>query len=197
MNFELADDISKHLADDKLEEAISLAETNLRELPSTDFNKLLGKNLLHQTDQLVDFFTNFYETTRRNLPIKAVYVEMNGFTINCDLWFLDLFAFDKVGGTDDTDWLSDWEEENSTLENFTLTGYEELQQIYQDFLDNEKYKDNRMQAASEVAELLIVLRLQELVKSALIKAKQKNLPWSVIPFFASAHDYYNLVYRVS
>jgi len=197
MNFELADDISKLLADDKLDEAILLAEKKLKDLTSTEFTRLLGKHLLHQTDHLVNFFTDFYETTKHKLSIKAVYAEMNGFTINCDLWFLDLFAFDKVGGTDDVDWLSDWEEGNSTIKSFPLTGYEELQQIYQDYMDNQKYKDKKMQASSDVAELLIVLRLQELVKSAATKAKQKNLPWSTIPVFASAHDYYDLVYRVN
>lgn len=195
MNFKLAEDISGLLVDDKLDAAILLAETKLKEQVPTDFNKLLGKNLLHQTDKLVDFFSDFYDTVNVNLDIKAIYAEMNGFTINCDLWFLDLFAFDKVGGTDDTDWLADWEEGNSTINSFALTGYEELQATYQDYMDNEKYKDSKIKAASDVAELLIVLRLQELVKSATDTAKNKNLPWATIPVFASAHDYYDTVYR--
>ena len=77
------------------------------------------------------------------------------------MWFLYLFAFDKVGGTDDTDWLADWEEENSTEASFPLTGYEELQKGYQDYHVNEKYNDSKMEVATDVAELLIVSRLQE------------------------------------
>ncbi len=197
MNFELAENISGLLSDDKLDEAILLAEAKLKEQAPTDFNKLLGKNLLHQTDKLVAFFSDFYDTVNSNLDIKAIYAEMNGFTINCDLWFLDLFAYDKVGGTDDTDWLADWEEGNSTINSFPLTGYEELQATYQDYMDNQKYKDNKMQGASDVAELLIVLRLQELVRAATELAKSKNLFWATIPVFASAHDYYDTVYKVN
>ncbi len=197
MNFELADDISTLLADDKLEAAILLAETKLKEQVPTDFNKLLGKILLHQTDKLVDFFSDFYDTVNDNLDIKAIYAEMNGFKINCNLWFLDLFAFDKVGGIDDTDWLADWEEGNSTINSFPLTGYEEIQATYQDYIDNEKYKDSNMQAASDVAELLIVLRLQELVRAATETAKHKKLSWATIPVFASAHDYYDTVYKAN
>lgn len=174
-----------------------LAELKLKEQVSTDFNKLFGKKLLHQTNKLVDFFSDFYEDVNGNLNIKAIYVEMNDFTINCDLWFLDLFAYDKVGGTDDTDWLADWEEGNSTINSFPLTGYEELQATYQAYIDKEKYKDSKIQAASNVAELLIVLRLQELVRAATEVAKNKNLLWATIPVFVSAHDYYDIVYKAN
>ncbi|GAO43216.1 hypothetical protein [Flavihumibacter petaseus] len=197
MNFELAEDISELLSTNKLDDAILLAETKLKEQVSTDFNKLLGQDLLHQTDKLVDFFSDFCESVISNLDLKAIYAEMNGFTINCDLWFLDLFAYDKVGGTDDTDWLADWEEGNSTTNSFPLTGYEELQKTYQDYMDNQKYKDSQIQAASDVAELLIVLRLQELVRAATEVAKNKNLFWATIPVFASAHDYYDTVYKAN
>ncbi len=197
MNFEFSDNISKLLNEDKLNEAIIVAEKKLAEQVPTDFNKLSGKKLLHQTDELVIYFSSFYETIKNKLDIKAFYAEMNGFTINCDLWFLDLFAYNKVGGTDDTDWLADWEEGNSTFSSFPLTGYEELQAIYQDYADNGRYKDSLLNAASDAAEILIILRLQELVKAATISAKNKNLPWAVIPVFASAHDYYNIVYKAS
>jgi hypothetical protein len=197
MNFELYDDIGKLLKDDKLDEAIMLAETKLKEQTTTDFNKLLGKNLLHQTDKLVDFFSNFYNRVKGNLDIKAIYGEMNDFTINCDLWFLDLFAYDKVGGLDDTDWLAEWEQGNSSQESFALIGYEELQATYQDYMDNKKYKDSKMEAASDVAELLIMLRYQELIRAVTKTAKQKDLPWSTIPVFATVHDNYDTVYKAS
>lgn len=197
MNFELADDIGKLLKDDKLDEAILLAETRLKDQATTDFNKLFGKNLLHQTDKLVDYFTDFHKKVNSNLDIKAIYGEMNGFTINCDLWFLDLFAYDKVGGLDNTDWLADWEEGNSTEERFPLTGYEELQEVYQDYQDNEKYKDSKIAAASDVAELLIMLRYQELIRAVKTTAIQRNLPWVTIPVFATVHDNYDTVYKAS
>ena len=60
MNFELSGAISNLLTEDKLDQAILLAETKLKEQTPTDFKKLLGKNLLHQTDKLVDFLNGFH-----------------------------------------------------------------------------------------------------------------------------------------
>ena len=163
---------------------------------ATNFNKLLGKNLLHQTNELVDYFSNFYDAIKSNLDINAIYVEMNEFTINWDLWFLELFAYDHIGEISDLDWLTDWEEGNSSDNIFPLTGFEDLQMAYQDYMDNEKYRNEKMERASNVAELLIILRLQELVRDAVQKAKQKNLPWATIPVFATAHDY-DMIYRIN
>src|SRR5262245_5542049 len=129
MNFELADTIGDLLDENKLDEAILLAENELRQQEPADFNRLLNRDLLHQVTLLVDFFSAFYARVKENLDVKAIYAEMNGFTINWDLWFLDLFAYDLAGETADTDWLADWEEGNSTKERFPLTGYEELQAV--------------------------------------------------------------------
>jgi hypothetical protein len=126
MDFEFAEEISNLLAEGKLDDAILLAEIKLKEQAPTEFQKLLGKNLLHQTHNLVDYFAEFHNKVQGRLDVKAIYAEMNGFTINCDLWFLNLFAFDHVGDTKDTDWLAYWKEGNSTIENFRLTGFEEL-----------------------------------------------------------------------
>ncbi|MCX6148589.1 MAG: hypothetical protein NTW25_15250 [Candidatus Kapabacteria bacterium] len=195
MNFELIDEIGKLLKNDKLNEAIQLTEAKLREQIKSDFNKLLGKNLLHQTDLLVEYFNNFYDKVKDNLNIQAIYGEMNDFTINCDMWFLNLFAYDKLGELDDTEWLADWEDENASKNRFVLTGYEELQEAYQDYQDNAKYKVKEILEASDITEILIMLRYQELIKATKLIAKQKNLSWRRIPVFASVHDCYDTVYK--
>lgn len=195
MNHELSTEISSLLRDDKLMAAIELAEGKLKEQMATDFNRLLGKDLLHLTDHLVIYISDFYEKVENNLNIKAIYAEMNGFTINYDLWFLDLFAYDHLGGIEDTDWLADWEKDNSTDNRFPLTGFEELQLAYQDYMENQRWRNRAIEKASDVAELLIVLRLQELMKSAVTKAKQQKLSWAVIPVFVTAHDYDDMIYK--
>jgi hypothetical protein len=60
---------------------------------------------------------------------------------------------------------------------------------------NEKYKDIKMEAASDVAELLIVLRFQELISASVQTAGKKGLQWATIPVFASAHDHYDIVFK--
>lgn len=68
--------------------------------------------------------------------MEPLYCEMNGFTINPDLWFLDAFAYEKFGGTDDFDWLANWG--TSTQESFVLNEMEDLQAIYEDYMNNKK-----------------------------------------------------------
>ncbi|NET33843.1 MAG: hypothetical protein F6K19_17790 [Cyanothece sp. SIO1E1] len=50
---------------------------------------------------------------------------MNGFDINPDRWYCDLFTYDTDGGIDDFDWLSDWQSEY--YQDYTITGLEDLQ----------------------------------------------------------------------
>lgn len=197
MNFDLAEDISSLLADNKMQEAIDLAELNLKEQPPNGFQQLLQKDLRGNTDKLVDFISNFYNKVKGRLSVKAIYAEMNGFTINYGLWYLDLFAYDEVGTMDDMDWLADWEKGNSTTNGFPIKGFEDLQATYKDYMENERYNDSKMEAASEVAELLIVLRFQELLRSAVQAAEKKGLAWCKIPIFASAHDYDDLTFQVN
>src|SRR5690554_4871920 len=99
MNFELADKLYVLLESKKLDEAIALAEKELRDIPTTYFHKILDKNLLHQTSNLANHIADFHQSTTDVLRKKqgllkiifgskdkhkpaAYYCEMNGFTIN-------------------------------------------------------------------------------------------------------------------
>ena len=130
------------------------------------------------------------------MTVKAIYCEMNGFTINPDLWFVTLFAYDKFGGTNDYDWLADWEEENYSKESFVIQGYEDVQSVYESYMKKEKWKDKTESTASGICELLIVLRLQELMKATNKLGQQKGQRWTSIPVLVTAHDYDDMVYKV-
>ena len=127
MDFELTKKLSELVKADQLAEAITFAEEKLRQQKQTDFNKIIGNDLLELRDPLADYLNAFYKSVKGRIKVKAMYCEMNGFTINPDQWFLDSFAFDKFGGTDDFDWLAEWEPENSTPDIFVISGYEALQ----------------------------------------------------------------------
>jgi len=118
---------------------------------------------------------------------------MNGFTINYDLWFIDLFGYSELGTLDDLDWLSEFE--YSSEKSMTISSFEDLQSVYEEYMENEKWRDKELEKASKICELLIILRLQELFKEAKIIATQRNLDWKDIPLFATAHDY-DMIYEV-
>ena len=207
MNFELADKLSELLESKKLDEAIAMAEQELKNIPTTDFHKILGRNLLHLASHLARHIKEFDKSTKDVLKKKqgfiknlfgsgkevkpaAYYCEMNGFTINYDRWFIDLFSFENYSLTD-WEWLSDFYD--STANDLTITGFEEIQKAFEDVHENNRFEEPNIDKAYEVCELLVILRLQELFRET-YKLNQGD--WDKIPMFITAHDY-ELIYKVN
>ena len=207
MNFDLTDKLSELLESKKLDEAIVMAEQELKNIPTTDFHKILDKNLLHLSSDLTKFINEFDNSTQEVLKKKqgflknlfgfgkqvipaAYYCEMNGFTINYDRWFIDLFSFENYSLTD-WEWLSDFYD--SSLNDFTITGFEEIQKAFEDVHENNRFEEPNIDKAYEVCELLVILRLQELFRET-YKLNQGD--WYKIPMFITAHDY-ELIFKVN
>jgi hypothetical protein len=207
MNFELADKLSELLESKKLDEAIKMAEQELRELPTTDFHKIIDRNLLHLTSDLAGHIKEFDKSTKDVLKKKqgfiknlfgsgkqvtpaAYYCEMNGFTINYDRWYIDLFSFENYSLTD-WEWLSDFYD--STANDLTITGFEDIQKVFEDVHENNRFEEPNIDKAYEVCELLVILRLQELFRET-YKLNQGN--WDKIPMFITAHGY-ELIFKVN
>jgi len=207
MNFELADKLSELLESKRLDEAIAMAEQELKNIPTTAFHKILDKNLLHLTSDLATHIYKFDKSTRQVLKKKqgfiknvfgsgkaikpaAYYCEMNGFTINYDRWFIDLFSFENYSLTD-WEWLSDFYD--STANDLTITGFEDIQIVFEDVHENNRFEEPNIDKAYEVCELLVILRLQELFRETY---KLNQGEWVKIPMFITAHDY-ELIFKVN
>ena len=195
MNFELAEELGALLRADNLSGAITFAEGKLRQLAPTDFNVILGRDLTPLSKSLCDYMDSFYQRVKKRIKVKALYCEMNGFTINPDLWFLDAFAYDTFGGVEDFDWLADFDEENSTDESFVIKGMEDLQAIYEEYMEKEKWKDKKQQASSDICEMLVILRLHELLRETVKLGRQKKMEWADVPVFVTPHEYNDLIYK--
>ena len=189
---DITEKLEKLVFENQLDKAITFAEGELTKLPKTGFHKIVGKNLLHLKEPLLNYLNEFYKNAKDEIEVKAIYSEMNGFTINYDLWFIDLFAFTECGGLEDLDWLADFEV--SSVDSMTITGFEELQSVYEDYMENEKWSDEKLEEACEICELIIILKLQELFRETKKLAIEKNFEWANISLFATAHDY-DMVYE--
>ncbi len=110
--------------------------------------------------------------------MAAIYVELNGFTINPDRWFFDPFAYRRHGGHSDWDWLAEWESEEFTP--VTLTGMEDLQVVYA----SQAFREPAFQQAEELAPLCVVLSFQRLIREAVA-----TIDGLVVPVLATAHDW--------
>ena len=207
MIFELADKLTELLEAKKLDNAIDLAENELKKIPETDFHKIIGKDLNHMINELKEFIRTFDKTTtevlkkkqgflksifgtKSNVKPAAYYCEMNGFTINYDRWFIDLFSFDKFE-TGDWEWLSDFYD--STEKDLTITGFEEIQKVFQDVHEYKRFEEPNIDKAYEVCELIVILRLQELFSKTY---KSCASEWTKVPMFVAAHDY-EMIYRTN
>jgi len=197
MSFELEDKLNEYVKQNELDSAIQIAESELSKIPQTEFHQLIGMNLLHLESELSEFISKFYSSVKLKYTfsfskkLKAFYCEMNGFTINYDRWFIDLFSFSKIG-KEDYEWLADFE--HHTNKDLTITGFEKLQKVYEDVYKNQKHNIPEIEQAYGVAELLIILRLQELFRETYKSAKSNGKKWIEFPIFVTAHDY-EMIYR--
>jgi len=175
-----------------IEEAIRQTEAALSQLPQTDFHEIIGKDLLHLEPSLKKFLNNFYEVTtgEEELPIKAIYVEMNSFTTQYERWFLHLLAYDAPRNPGNADWLKEFSAESE--KSITITGYEKLQEANKQYMQSEGYRIDDLRQACELHEYLVVLRMQELVMQA-VSAEKGKAAWASLPIFAAAHDYEDLM----
>ena len=171
----------------KLEKCIAVLEEGLRAIKRTPYHKALGKSFLHQSSDLANVLIEFCQNAvAAKIKLAAVYLEMNGFTINPVEWHCHLFGYERAGDIWDLDWLSAWDAESDGA--FVLDGMESLQKVYaQYFLKREKHL--ALELAEEIADHLVTSRFMELVAEAHKKAKRRFAGLRGLPVLATAHDW--------
>jgi len=186
MNEELENQVYELVAKNQTHNAIQILEDALNQLPATPYHAIIGRDLLHMTVITADYLRKFYESVPANADLRTIYIEMNAFAINSDCWFIDAFGYKSYNGIDDLDWLSDWD--TSDFTSLTISGYEEIQKAFKTFyLDQNKSEVIRQ--SGEIAEHLIILRLQELVRAAHVKAVESISALQDIIVLSTAHDF--------
>ena len=79
------------------------ASDALRALPKSPFHIAADLVISNDLDEAAGHFDDFYRAEFERMAVLAVYTEMNGFAINPDRWYCDLFAYTADGGLDDFD----------------------------------------------------------------------------------------------
>lgn len=179
----------------QIETAIRETETQLGELPNSDFHYVIGKDLLHLKAPLAAYFKYCYTIMKEDeeLEVKALYLEMNSFTTQYDQWFLHLLAYESVANRDNPDWLADFAGESPKT--LTITGFEPLQEANKQYMQTEGYRNDQLRQACELHEYLVILRVQELVLQTINDNKGKAA-WAGIPVLVGAHDYEDLILTI-
>jgi hypothetical protein len=170
----------------KLAPCIALLGEGLRALRETPYHRVLGRDFLTQTDAATDYVIEFHRKTAAEMPVAALYFEMNGFTINPDLWYFNGFGYKAAGDVWELEWLAHWDAE--TPGDFTLEGMEGVQGAFADLFCDEK-QPLGVQLAAELAEHLVTARFMELVAAAHKAAKRRYKGVEGLPVLATAHDW--------
>lgn len=181
--FELVDELSPVLRTGDLESCERRIAERLAALPESPFHIALDLRVTNDVRDIAAHFDGFFRQESARFDIAAAYTEMNGFDINPERWYFDVFAFKTYGGHADYDWLSDWESER--YPEMTITGLEPLQEVYEN-----SYGERRFEDASDLAALLVVTRFQDLVRRS--AAEMSELSY---PLLATAHDYEDFIYE--
>jgi hypothetical protein len=155
-------------------------ETVIKELaliPESPFHIVAQLKITNPSVKVAKYFDKHFQAWNREHTIGAAYTEMNGFDINWDCWFFNIFAYEEYGGHDSYNWLS-----RPIVEGFdgmVITGLEPLQKVYASDALSGQYEDTRT-----LAGLLVVIKFQQLIQNAALFMKKLNFP-----LLATAHDY--------
>jgi hypothetical protein len=145
----------------------------LADEPASPYHIIRELQITTPLQDVASYFDEFCITAKAIHPLRAVYTEMNAFTINPDLWFCTAFAFSKHGGRHGYDWLGDF---TSSSENcLVISGLEPLQELYE--------RSEKPGTSGVLIELLIVVKFQRLLQEALPLMQHLKCP-----LLAAAHE---------
>jgi hypothetical protein len=164
--------------------AIKFLEKRLAKEKVAHFKGLLEKGFTNTPHSILSAINKFINACSRQFPIRAVYLEMNGFDINPDRWYFDFFGYANYGSDpEDLEWLCDWQ--SGDWPQVTLEGLEPVQADFKSYLAKKVWKDEQFQHACQLAVLLVMCEYVSLIESALA-AGARSKP---IPVLATAHDF--------
>jgi hypothetical protein len=184
------------LNDQKVQEAIAIAEAELSKHPENEFYRLLKRDdLLKHFKRLYKWLNRFYKAANKKIYIKSICIELNKISENPDNWYLDGFAYDNFGGSENYKWLEEWQHENPDKDSFKIKGLEDIQDVFKKLKENDEDDDLQDQLII-IAQEIVLLRLFELFDSAFQIGREKEKRWTTIPVIVKA-DGNDLIYLIS
>jgi hypothetical protein len=164
--------------------AIAKVEALLAKAPDDHFKGLIGAKFTNKSAKVLAEINGFIRKCQRQFDLQAVYLEMNGFSLNNKRWFFDLFGYTTyVAKPSAVSWLADWQSEDCPA--VELTGLEKVQKDFAWYHDNEQWKDKQLKKQHELAESLVLAKFAALIDAALKSGKLAK----PIPVLATAHDF--------
>ena len=174
-----------HFKNNNVAPAISQLEEFISSHDAQKFACVGGASFLNPPSSVLAELNRFIEANEKQFDVKSVYFEMNGFDINYDRWYFDLFAYSSYSPKfDDTDWLCEWQ--SAPWPEFELTGMAAAQEAFAWYHEKRIWKSQPdFKPIYEAAMLLIMAKFAGYVGSAL---RAGHLAKS-IPILVTAHGF--------
>jgi hypothetical protein len=97
--------VAEHLRKLEIEAAIRDLERELAAREGRRFKSLVGGQFSNP-EVVLATINDFIRACGRKFALRAIYLEMNGFDINCARWYFDSFGYARYEpGEDDLEWL--------------------------------------------------------------------------------------------
>jgi hypothetical protein len=192
MNIEVWHEVAERIQNP--DEACHFISKAMENCKNKTFNGLITANFTNSPSQIQDSILVFCSECRKIFDVKAIYLEMNGFDINPDRWYFDLFGYNTVSEDySDLDWLSDWQ--SPDFPDVTLTGLESIQKLFEQYEAensdlNLDEQDKDLEYNRELAILMVMAKFCKLIAESLDN-KRLN-----VQVYATAHDF-DIVYHKS
>jgi hypothetical protein len=186
MDIELWRKVDDFVRSGQTKAAVCFLEQGLSGCASTRFKALIGCGFSNNPKALAEEVNRFIRKCETSFPVKAVYLEMNGFDINPDRWYFDFFAYSSyTADSPDLDWLAEWD--SMDWPDVTLNGLEKVQEDFGWYTGQETkgYKDTDARVAADFANLLVMCKFASLIEDA----AGSGIIDKTVPILATAHDF--------
>ncbi len=194
MDIELSGKLKKLLQENKIAACIEIAEDELIQQPKNNFRKIIGrKDLLKQAKKLNKLIGKFNKSANKKIYVKSICAELNKIALSPDNWDIEMYAYDNFGGSQNFDWLNEWQHENKDRDNFSLKGFEDLQKAFKKYKEADEAEKEAKSISAKLCEILVILRLFELFEATYKLALEDEKKWTKNPLIVKA-DGNELVY---
>ncbi len=181
--YNIAQEIAPFVQKGNIDPCVQRVMDELRKQRPSPFHIVTTLEFTNKPEDIAQYFERFIAKESKRFSIRALYTETNGFDINPNRWFFNVFAYQEYGGHDDYNWLSDWQSGN--YPDMTLKGMERLQGVYKtEYVDGKDHGDT-----PHYASLLVVLKFQKLIKLSAPLISSLGFP-----LLATSHEY-DLIYE--
>ncbi|MGL4993808.1 MAG: hypothetical protein ACRC6R_06760 [Bacteroidales bacterium] len=192
MNYNYAQEINGYLESHNYKTAIDIIEQKIKDSSHRGFDCAIGVDLTAQAHELALWVEDYYmEIAEGEVPVKALFLELNSFTEEFDKWYFNIYSYFFDGGTNEFEWLLDFDTDATYEEVFPIVDIDHVIEPFElfDLLSRKQHVPQSIQDNRDWAEQLIIARTMSLVSEAHKRAKEYDLEWSELPIYASVKDY--------